>query len=207
MNTRDEARERYYQDRAPVYDATSYRGNVEVDQGLDRETAELGKLLADLPPGQVLDVACGTGIWTSFLRGDVVAMDQSEEMLQIAATRVPAAKLVHGLFPPLPFADNSFDLLFTSNFYGLLRTGERALFLREAQRVAREMIIVDLRSDQDLPMEGMEAREIGNGSTYQIFRRRFTPESMRSELGGELFYEGRYFLAMRLTFTESVSAG
>jgi len=193
---RDVVRERYYEHRAPVYDATSYRGDPEVDAGLDRETAELGAILARLPTTRVLDVGCGTAVWTRFLPGHVVALDQSAAMLEIAHARVPSASLVRARLPGLPFADDAFDLLLAANFFGLLRSGERALFLAEARRVARELIVVDLRCDGDRPSEGLECRVVGD-TTYRLFRRRFTPEGLCAELDGEMLYPGRFFLAVR----------
>jgi SAM-dependent methyltransferase len=194
---RDLVRERYYRHRAPVYDVTSYRGDRVVDAGLDRETAEIGRLLAGLPPvGRALDVGCGTGVWTRFLRGQVVALDQSAEMLELAHARVPHAQRVQGLFPPLPFASGAFGRVLTANFYGLLRPDERVAFLAEAHRVARELIVIDLRSDGELHEEGQELRTVAD-ATYSIYRRRFTPESLRSELSGEVIYSGSYFLAVR----------
>ncbi|MGW2417985.1 class I SAM-dependent methyltransferase [Streptomyces sp. NPDC001709] len=193
---RDLVREQYYRHRAPVYDETSYRGDEVVNAGLDRETAEIGKLLNALPQGRVVDVACGTGAWTQFLRGDVVALDQSAEMLQLTYARVPQARRVQALFPPLPFATGGLDRIVTGNFYGLLRPPERAVFLAEARRTARELIVIDLRSDGDLHEEQTELRTV-DGTTYPIFRRRFTPESLSTELDGELMYTGRYFLAVR----------
>ncbi|MGI5479425.1 class I SAM-dependent methyltransferase [Streptomyces lavendofoliae] len=193
---RDLVREQYYRHRAPVYDETSYRGDEVVNAGLDRETAEIGKLLNALPEGRVADVACGTGVWTQFLRGDVIALDQSAEMLGLTHARVPRAQLVRALFPPLPFATGSLDRIVTGNFYGLLRPPERAAFLAEARRTARELIVIDLRSDGDLHEEKTELRTV-EGNSYPIFRRRFTPESLSIELDGELIYRGRHFLAVR----------
>ncbi|MEV0375870.1 class I SAM-dependent methyltransferase [Streptomyces sp. NPDC050636] len=194
---RDVMRERYYRHRAPVYDETSYRGDHVVNAGLDRETAEIGKLLAALPGGRVLDVGCGTGVWTQFLRGEVVALDQSVEMLALTRVRVPGVRQVQALFPPLPFGTGAFDRLVTGNFYGLLRPRERAVFLAEARRTARELIVIDLRSDGDRHEEKTERRTV-DGTTYPIYRRRFTPDSLSSELGGELMYCGLYFLAVRV---------
>ncbi|MFG2875236.1 class I SAM-dependent methyltransferase [Streptomyces sp. NPDC048337] len=180
-----------------MYDETSYRGDEVVNAGLDRETAEIGKLLAALPEGRVLDVGCGTGVWTQFLRGDVVALDQSAEMLGLTHVRVPRARRVRALFPPLPFAAGAFDRIVTANFYGLLRPRERAVFLAEVRRTARELIVIDLRSDGDQHEERMELRTV-DGTRYPIFRRRFTPESLSSELSGELMFCGRYFMAVRV---------
>ncbi|MEU3830070.1 class I SAM-dependent methyltransferase [Streptomyces sp. NPDC029080] len=194
---RDPVRERYYRHRAPVYDVTSYRGDAVVDAGLDQETADIGELLAALAEGRVLDVGCGTGVWTQFLRGPVTALDQSVEMLALARARVPHVQPVQALFPPLPFIDGAFDRILTANFYGLLRPDERAAFLAEARRTASELVVVDLLSDGGRHEERIESRTVA-GTTYPIFRRRFTPESLHAELGGELMYCGRYFLAVRV---------
>ncbi|MCX4692380.1 class I SAM-dependent methyltransferase [Streptomyces sp. NBC_01408] len=194
---RDPLREQYYRHRAPVYDVTSYRGDDVVNAGLDQETADIGKLLAALPEGRALDVGCGTGVWTQFLRGPVIALDQSAEMLGLTRARVPHAQPVQGLFPPLPFVDGAFDRIVTANFYGLLRPAERTAFLAEARRTAGELVVIDLRSDGDLHEEKIELRTVAE-TTYPIFRRRFTPESLRAELVGELMYCGRYFLAVRV---------
>ncbi|MEV3987682.1 class I SAM-dependent methyltransferase [Streptomyces sp. NPDC049837] len=194
---RDPVREQYYRHRAPVYDVTSYRGDAVVNAGLDQETADIGKLLAVLPEGRVLDVGCGTGVWTQFLRGPVIALDQSAEMLTLTRARVPHVLPVQALFPPLPFVDGAFDRIVTANFYGLLRPDERAAFLAEAPRTAKELVVIDLRSDGDQHEEKIELRTVA-GATYPIFRRRFTPESLRAELGGALMYCGRYFLAVRV---------
>ncbi|GGU68242.1 class I SAM-dependent methyltransferase [Streptomyces lavendofoliae] len=202
---RDLVREQYYRHRAPVYDETSYRGDPVVNAGLDRETAAIGKLLTALPAGRALDVGCGTGVWTQFLRGRVVALDQSAEMLELAHARAPWAQRVRALFPPLPFATGAFDRIVTGNFYGLLRPAERAAFLAEARRTARELIVIDLRSDGDRHEEKTEVRSVAD-TTYSIFRRRFTPQSLCSELDGEVMYEGVYFLAVRVMWP-AVSQG
>ena len=86
----------YYARRAAEYDATSY-GAIE-----GAELAELEHLeafVAGLTSGRVLDVACGTGYLTRLLRGDVVAVDQSSEMLDLARERLPAARLLLAVVP------------------------------------------------------------------------------------------------------------
>jgi ubiquinone/menaquinone biosynthesis C-methylase UbiE len=70
-------------------------------------------------------------------------------MAEIAAARMPAARVVTGDAVPLPFADGAFDRVFTSHFYGHLLPSEREAFVSEARRVARELVVVDaaLRPD------------------------------------------------------------
>jgi SAM-dependent methyltransferase len=86
----------YYDRRAPEYDATAYEA---ADAG---EVASLTAWVAGLARGRVLDVACGTGYLTRFLRGEIVALDQSQAMLEIASERVPGAELVRTDVPPCP---------------------------------------------------------------------------------------------------------
>src|SRR4051812_40700989 len=89
----------YYDTRAPEYDdwwlgRGLYSGRER--RGWEDELGELAALIASLPPTRTLDVACGTGFLTQHLRGDVVGLDQSARMLEIAAHRLPHATFVQG---------------------------------------------------------------------------------------------------------------
>jgi demethylmenaquinone methyltransferase/2-methoxy-6-polyprenyl-1,4-benzoquinol methylase len=98
------------------------------------------------PDQRVLDVAAGTGLVTAELvrqgAGEVVALDQSEDMLAGAQARVardPAlgdrVRFVRGEAEQLPFPDNHFDALaFT---YLLRYVDDRAATMRELARVVR----------------------------------------------------------------------
>src|SRR5436305_1273940 len=136
----------YYDRRATEYDDW-WLGTGLFEQrdrpGWDEEVERLVATIAGLEPCRVLDVACGTGFLTRHLRGEVTALDQSEAMLAIAAERLPGATLVRADVPPLPFADNQFDRIFTSHFYGHLEEPLRSEFLSEARRVAPELVVVD----------------------------------------------------------------
>src|SRR5438128_2461784 len=139
----------YYDRRAPEYDDT-----IGLDEEQALEAAELDRAVAALPPGRVLDVACGTGLLTQHLRGEVVALDASARMLDMTRARLPAIRLVRAEVPPLPFADRSFDRVFTSHFYSHLdRREDRAALVEEARRVAPELVVVEVRSPGDQPAE------------------------------------------------------
>jgi demethylmenaquinone methyltransferase / 2-methoxy-6-polyprenyl-1,4-benzoquinol methylase len=94
------------------------------------------------PSDRVLDVAAGTGLVTAALREtydcDVVALDQSPEMLAHAEERFrydPRVRLVLGEAERLPFADGEFDgLTFT---YLLRYVDDVPATLRELMRVVR----------------------------------------------------------------------
>lgn len=54
---------------------------------------------AGIHDGLVVDLGCGSGIWAAALVEagyDVVGVDQSAALLQIARERAPAARFVHG---------------------------------------------------------------------------------------------------------------
>lgn len=181
----------YYDRRAPEYDATAYEA---ADAG---EVASLTAWVAGLARGRVLDVACGTGYLTRFLRGEIVALDQSQAMLEIASERVPGAELVRTDVPPLPFDEDSFDRVFTSHFYGHLATaGERERFVDEALRVASEIVVVEQGWRPGLPHETWERRQLGDGSRHTVFTRYFRADELRGELHGKVALETPHFIGL-----------
>ena len=174
----------YYDRRAPEYDASAYEA---ADAA---EVASLTAWVAGLAPGRVLDVACGTGYLTRFLRGEIVALDQSRAMLAIARERLPGAELVRADVPPLPFEDHSFDRVFTGHFYGhLASVSDRERFVAEALRVAPELVVVEQAWRLGLPHETWERRELLDGSRHEVFKRYFRADELREELHGEVALE------------------
>lgn len=190
----------YYDTRAPEYDEW-YLGLGRFD-GLERphwddELGELEQAIASLPPGRTLDIACGTGFLTRHLRGEVTGLDQSERMLTIAREEMPTARFVCGDALDLPFADASFDRVFTGHFYGHLEEPQRARFLAEARRVASRLLVVDAARRPDRQAEEMQLRTLNDGSEFEVFKRYFTGEGLAEELGGGLvLHEGRWFVVV-----------
>jgi ubiquinone/menaquinone biosynthesis C-methylase UbiE len=197
---------RYYDARAAEYDEW-YEGLGRFD-GLERpnwddEVRELERTIAGLPPARTLDVACGTGFLTRHLRGEVTGIDQSERMLAIARERIPDASFVRGEALSLPFPDDAFERVLTGHFYGHLEDPGRRRFLAEARRVAPELVVVDaaLRPDRDT-VERQE-RILNDGSRWEVYKRYFTGQGLVDELGGgELLYEGRWFVMVSSQNTE-----
>jgi len=191
----------YYDARAPEYDDW-YRGRggfaARDRPGWDEELAELTRAIAALPPVRTLDVACGTGFLTQHLRGDVVGLDQSARMLEEARRAAPRATFVQGDGLTLPFPNDAFDRLFTGHFYGHLERPERERFLAEARRVARELVIVDASKEHSGIDDQMQERMLNDGSTWEVYKRYFTASGLAAELGGgEILFEGRYFVVVR----------
>jgi demethylmenaquinone methyltransferase/2-methoxy-6-polyprenyl-1,4-benzoquinol methylase len=185
----------YYERRAPEYDDWWLGTGLFASRdrpGWHDEVEALGAAVSALPACRVLDVACGTGFLTRRLRGDITALDQSDAMLAIAAGRVPGARLVRADIPPLPFADDSFDRVFTSHFYGHLE--DPAEFLAEARRVAAELVVVDSAGPD---REEVQRRKLNDGSEHEVYKRWFRGATLATEIGGEVLFEGDWFVAVR----------
>jgi len=191
----------YYDARAPEYDDW-WLGLGRFD-GLERphwddDVHALERVIASLPPIRTVDVACGTGFLTRHLRGEVVGVDQSGRMLEIARGRMPDAEFVRGEAFELPFEDGAFDRVFTGHFYGHLDETEREQFLAEARRLAPELVVVDAAVRADRPAAEMQERILNDGSRWTVYKRYFTGAELAGELGrGEILHEGRWFVVVR----------
>lgn len=123
---------------AGVYD----RMNRLMTAGLDQRWRERAADLAALADGdRALDVACGTGDLALALRrrvapsGQVVGLDFSERMLEIARRKDPAIEWVRGNALQLPFADRSFDAVTVG--FGVRNFADRRRGLAEMTRVLK----------------------------------------------------------------------
>ena len=193
----------YYDARAAEYDDW-YRGSGRF-AGRDRpgwedEVERLVETIAALPPTRTLDVACGTGFLTRRLPGSVVGLDQSARMLDEAARQAPKATFVQGDALALPFTNDSFGRVFTGHFYGHLEQPERARFLAEVRRIARELVVADSSRRSSEVDEEMSERVLNDGSRWEVYKRWFTGESLAHELGGgEVLFDGRFFVVVRVS--------
>src|SRR5215210_699449 len=185
----------YYDRLAPEY---------EEHEAFREEAAEdlpgLLRAISLLPPARVVDVACGTGLLTRHLGSEVTGLDQSEAMLEVARERVPWAEFVRGDAFRTPFAEDSFDRIFASFFYGLLPLEDRGRFLEEARRVGDELILVE-PTPAWVPSgraEGWEERRLSDGSRHEIYRRYFTAETFTEELDGRILFAGRWMVMARV---------
>lgn len=182
----------YYERRAAEYDDWWNGTGLFADRdrpGWHEEVDELVALLRALSPARTLDVACGTGFLTRHLPGEVEAIDQSPQMVQIARSRGIAARVgdAAGLA-------GSYERLFTSHFYGHLLRDQRAQFLRQARAVARELVVVDSAGKG----EEWQERRLNDGSVHSVYKRWFTGDALAAELGGaDVLHAGRWFIAVR----------
>lgn len=188
----------YHEHMKQYYDrlASEYEQNEAYREEPSEDLPGLFHAISVLPPARVLDVACGTGFLMAHLGSEVTGLDQSEAMLEVARERVPWAKLVRGDAFRMPFADDSFDRVFASFFYGLLPLEDRGRFLEEARRVGDELILVE-PTPEWVPSgraEGWEERGLSDGSRYEIYRRYFTVDTFAEELDGRILFAGRWMV-------------
>jgi len=103
------------------------------------------RLAGRVPPnGTLLEIACGTGISTEFLRQalpdsvSIVATDLSEAMLAVAQHKrggLPNVTYMVADVTDLPFADNSFDAVACQ--FGIMFFPDKLRGLREIRRVMK----------------------------------------------------------------------
>lgn len=178
----------YYRRRAREYDVTAY------DLPTARE--RIDDIVARLAPaGRVLEIACGTGLWTQSLANtadSVVALDAAPEVLAIARERVPAGTVVFETADVFSWStDRTFDTIFFSawlshvpqrrfeEFWQMLRTllaeGGRVLFLDEHVDVAaKESRVVDT--------EEIVERRLSDGSVHRIVKNFIDPTQLTQHL-------------------------
>ncbi len=197
---RDAATAAYYEQRAEEYDEW-YLGEGRFAQpdrpGWAPEVGTLVDLVRSLTQARTLDVACGSGFLTRHLRGVVVGLDQSPAMVRLAQSRLPHGIALVGDALDLPFADDAFDRVLTGHFYGHLPPDERAVFLAEARRVARELVVVDSALRDGVEPEQTQERVLNDGSRHAVYKRYLTGAQLADELDGEVLLDGDWFVAAR----------
>lgn len=128
----------YSQELAERYDRRHFGGRTGY-YILQKDCAALATLLPPAP-GRVLDIPCGTGIYTEQLVAlgyQVVAADASEPMLAIAAGRGTGAETRLCSIHNLPFDDNTFDATVTLRLFSHFDEEETLRGLCELRRVTR----------------------------------------------------------------------
>jgi SAM-dependent methyltransferase len=102
------------------------------------EEPPVRRLLGALPPGRILDAACGTGRHSAWLaaRGhEVVGIDVSPDMLAKARAKIPDGRFELGEVTSLPLPDVSVDAVLCA--LALVHVAELSAAIAEFARVVR----------------------------------------------------------------------
>ena len=191
----------YYEARANEYDDWVYGTGLFAERERPwwhEERERMEKAVAAMPAARTLDIACGTGWLTQHLRGEVVGLDASPSMLEVAAERIPGAEFIVGDALELPFEDGAFERVATGHFYGHLEDDDRRRFLAETRRVGAELVVIDSALHDGVePIEWQE-RTLNDGSRWEVYKRYFVASALAEELGGgEVLFEGNWFVVVR----------
>jgi demethylmenaquinone methyltransferase/2-methoxy-6-polyprenyl-1,4-benzoquinol methylase len=159
--------------------------NSLLSQGQDRRWRRRAAQLTRAQPGdKVLDVCTGTGALAALLRrrvgatGEVVGVDLTEAMLELARARVPEVSFVVADACALPFPDQSFDA--TTMAFGLRNIRDRQRALDELARVLRpggRVVILEFSQVHPLLRPA-----------YQWYSRRLIPVIARGVMGRDSAY-------------------
>lgn len=190
----------YYCARAQEYDAS-----IETAEELQGAFAQAKDLLWQLGPfGQVVELACGTGIWTQILLQmscHITAIDAAPEMLAIAQQKTGEARVSYqqtDIFHWEP--DQSYDLVFFANWLSHVPPAELAAFLSSVSRAVRQggyLIIIDqdvpTPEDRQIMRNGKEGtmyaeRPLSNGEIFTIIKTFYDLVTLRETLNA-LYFE------------------
>jgi 2-polyprenyl-3-methyl-5-hydroxy-6-metoxy-1,4-benzoquinol methylase len=191
----------YYRARASEYDEWFYRQG-RFDRGSAnnkhwfQEVQQVSKALDDYRvAGRVLELACGTGIWTERLlrtADSITAVDASPEVLEINRGRVKSDRVTYieaDLFrwqPPMQY-DAVFFAFWLSHvpaerlkpFWDLVASAlapEGRVFLIDSQREPTGMAY-----DQVAPESGqMLTRRLNDGRSFEIVKNFYDPGEVAS---------------------------
>jgi 2-polyprenyl-3-methyl-5-hydroxy-6-metoxy-1,4-benzoquinol methylase len=179
----------YYRRRADEYDVTAY-GDVATAR------ARIARLVAQMrPTGRVLEIACGTGLWTEALAGwadALTAIDAAPETLAIARGRVRSANVsfeVADVFSWNPGA--RFDVIFFSAWLSHVPADRFGPFWRLLDSLLAKNGRV-LFIDEHVDERGKEAyvsgrdevveRRLNDGSMYRVIKNFVDPPGLEDQL-------------------------
>ncbi|NUR71671.1 MAG: class I SAM-dependent methyltransferase [Hamadaea sp.] len=177
----------YYRHRAAEYDATAY-GDVEAAR------PRIARIVGDLRvTGRVLEIACGTGLWTEALAAyadSLTALDTAPEALSIARGRVGRGNVTFVAADVFQWEPGTqFDVIFFSawlshvpperfdGFWAALRRmladGGRVLFIDEHVAERPKESYVD---------DGIVERRLTDGRTFRVVKHFVDPAELSARL-------------------------
>jgi len=179
----------YYRRRAGEYDETAYGDVAGARERIARIVAEMA------PRGDVLEIACGTGLWTEALAAharSLTALDAAPETVAIARERVRPHDVTFEIADVFTWTSpRRYDVVFFSawlshvpddrfdNFWNrvarLLTEDGRVLFVDEP---------VESRAKEDWSpgAEGVVRRRLNDGTTFRIVKNFLDPARLHPRL-------------------------
>jgi demethylmenaquinone methyltransferase/2-methoxy-6-polyprenyl-1,4-benzoquinol methylase len=210
----------YYRERAAEYDEWFLRsGRYDRGEAHNRQWFAEVEILRDAldsehPQGNVLELACGTGIWTTHLTAHaerLVAVDVSRESLEINRQRVADDRVDYvraDLFTWQP--SRQFDFIFFAFWLSHIPASRFDTFwdrVHNALRAEGRVFFIDSLPAQEATARdhdprdrgGHAVRQLNDGRTFEIVKIYYNPEELLYRLKnrgwhGYVRTTGRFFL-------------
>lgn len=119
-------------------------------------TSVFEKAIKDKPKAsEILEIGIGTGnLAKNFLANDynIIGLDQSREMLNVAKEKFPQLKLRLGDFMKIPFENKNFDIIVSTYAFHHLNNEEKKVAINEMIRVLKDngkIVIGDLMFENE----------------------------------------------------------
>lgn len=210
----------YYRERASEYDEWFFRqgrydrGENHRQQWFSEVTEIEEALRSDTPAGDILELACGTGLWTQHLvpfATHLTAVDASPEVIALNQRRVASASveyIVADLFNWTP--NQQFDFIFFGFWLSHVPMEQFAPFwqmVKGALKPNGRVFFVDSRFTQEstarnheaLNQEGYSERKLNDGRAYRVVKIFHEPTQLQESLRGlgwmgHVYQTDNYFL-------------
>jgi demethylmenaquinone methyltransferase/2-methoxy-6-polyprenyl-1,4-benzoquinol methylase len=177
----------YYRQRASEYDVTSFG----VRAG-ERITVPIVAERLDVP-GDVLELACGTGMWTAELArhaSSLTALDGAPEMLELARKRVASPEVDFVLADVFRWnPERTYDVVFSAFFISHIPPERFADFWSVVARALRadgRAVMIDelpARAHLEQVHDGhLATRTLSDGSEHQIIKIFYEPDQLVTQL-------------------------
>ena len=210
----------YYRARAAEYDEWFLRQG-RYDRGPEHraewfsEVAQVeAALAAEVPGGSTLELACGTGWWTTRLAersSRVVAVDASPEAIALNRARVQSERVRYVVADVFSWrSEETFDLVFFSFWLSHVpdaRCDEFWTFVQTRLKPGGRAFFIDsllehtstARDQGPLDRSGVARRKLNNGREFEIVKIFYEPRGLERRLRergwqGWVRSSGRYFL-------------
>jgi 2-polyprenyl-3-methyl-5-hydroxy-6-metoxy-1,4-benzoquinol methylase len=210
----------YYRERASEYDEWFFRqgrydrGENHRQQWFSEVTQVEAALRAATPAGDILELACGTGLWTQHLAPfatHITAVDVSPEAIALNQRRVASASVEYIVADLFNWnSDRQFDLIFFGFWLSHVPIEQFVPFwqmVRGALKPNGRVFFVDSRLTQEstarnhaaLNQEGYSERKLNDGRAYRVVKIFHEPTQLQASLRGlgwmgHVYQTDRYFL-------------
>ncbi|MGL5944169.1 MAG: class I SAM-dependent methyltransferase [Waterburya sp.] len=193
----------YYRDRASEYDQWFFRqgrydhGENHRQQWFLEVSQVEAALRATIPAGDILELACGTGLWTQHLATfatHLTAVDASPEVIALNQQRVTSASveyIVADLFNWTP--NRQFDFIFFGFWLSHVPREKFVPFWQMVKRALKpdgRVFFVDslftqestARNHTALNQQGYSERKLNDGRTYHVVKIFYEPTKLQESL-------------------------